>query len=211
MPAKSPEAKANVRAYIRQWKAANPGKLKEQQRRYRERHPNSGRCRQWRHGVSPDDLAAMWAAQDGRCYLCGDQLPSLAQSAIDHHHGCCPARTSCRFCRRGLACLNCNSLIGMAGDDPDRLERIAASLRAASAAVGQRMAAKPVQGTLGLLDDERALAGHDPHQALADEDADRLGGSAPGHAVLLHQRGVGRQRPVGLQLPGADPAAQDLG
>ena len=38
---------------------------------------------------------------------------------------------SCPQCRRGLAHNVCNSLIGMAGDDPKRLRRIAANLERA--------------------------------------------------------------------------------
>ena len=58
--------------------------------------------------------------------------------ATDHDHSCCPAHKSCQVCRRGLACLFCNSLIAFAFDDPARLRRIAGSLEAAKAAVQER-------------------------------------------------------------------------
>ncbi len=96
-------------------------------------------------------IRQFWDAQDGRCYLCGDPLPEVTDHEVhlDHDHGCCRKGTrGCAICRRGLACLPCNLLIGYGKDDPDRLRRIADGLEAASAAVRERMAAAPRQGTL---------------------------------------------------------------
>jgi hypothetical protein len=45
--------------------------------------------------------------------------------AMDHDHACCSGNKSCERCRRGLAHLACNLLLGMAGDDPEKLMRIA--------------------------------------------------------------------------------------
>jgi hypothetical protein len=66
-------------------------------------------------------------------------------TAIDHYHGCCPPKRSCDLCRRGLACSKCNSLIGLAGDDPDRLRRIADALEVANARVKARIAERSIQ------------------------------------------------------------------
>lgn len=98
------------------------------------------------HGLRPEYWAAMWEAQGGCCYLCGDEM--TGRVVVDHDHGCCPDRNSCSFCRRGLACDSCNVLIGYALDDPDRLERIAANLRPVLAATRARIATKPLQGQL---------------------------------------------------------------
>ena len=56
-----------------------------------------------------------WAKQSGRCSICISELPDLMQYesrrrkyAIDHNH------ETGKF--RGILCLNCNSLLGMAGD-----------------------------------------------------------------------------------------------
>jgi hypothetical protein len=99
-----------------------------------------------KHGMRPDGWAALWTAQGGRCYLCGDQLGERVH--VDHDHRCCPRDTSCPFCRRGLACARCNQLIGMADDDPDRLRRIAGNLETALKVADERLAGKPVQATL---------------------------------------------------------------
>lgn len=109
------------------------------------------------HGITPAQKQAMLDAQAGRCYLCGDPL-AYDEAVIDHDHRCCQdvtttgtqRTTSCRYCRRGLACGSCNTLVGMARDDPERLRRIAVSLAAAVAAATARLADKPRQ--LALLD-----------------------------------------------------------
>lgn len=97
------------------------------------------------HGMRSADWAALWDAQEGRCYLCGDAMsaeqrlgPGSALVIVDHDHSCCPDWHSCRICRRGLAHSNCNVAIGMANDDPAQLRRMADALEAAQLAVEQR-------------------------------------------------------------------------
>jgi hypothetical protein len=84
---------------------------------------------------------SFWETQGGKCYLCGDDLQRDVPKAVhlDHDHSCCPLARSCERCRRGLACQDCNRLIGWAKDDPDRLRRIADGLEAANEAVRSRM------------------------------------------------------------------------
>jgi hypothetical protein len=107
----------------------------------RLRHKDSNLWRN--HRMRLADWAAMWSAQQGRCYLCGDPLSvEKNQTHIDHDHSCCPPRTSCSFCRRGLACGACNAIIGHARDDPARLRRIADSLELAIPEACMRLAAK---------------------------------------------------------------------
>jgi Recombination endonuclease VII len=101
------------------------------------------------HGLTPAGKQEMLDAQDGRCYLCGDEL-SYGEAVIDHDHACCsptPMKQSlsCSYCRRGLACVRCNHVIGHAGDDPERLLRIAANLAAVLPIVQARIASKPLQ------------------------------------------------------------------
>lgn len=96
-------------------------------------------------GMTPEAWAALWVAQDGRCYLCGDELERGKKNRrgphIEHDHSCCGPHKSCRVCRRGLACADCNGAIGYAHDDPARLRRIADALEAAKAAFAVRKAA----------------------------------------------------------------------
>lgn len=100
-------------------------------------------------GMQPHEWAQMWQAQDGRCYLCGRDLPEDRRFVhVDHDHRCCPPGASCSTCRRGLACNSCNALIGHAQDDPARLRRIADALEIALLAVAERMNARPVQDQL---------------------------------------------------------------
>ena len=101
------------------------------------------------HGPEyPVVFAEMWAAQDGRCYLCRRELDP-GKAHMDHDHRCCPDGASCSRCRRGLACRACNTLVGSAEDDPARLRLIADNLEAALALAAERLAGKPEQMLLG--------------------------------------------------------------
>lgn len=156
------------REYLRKYRAdpANRDKMNARKREWRKRRgpekTPAGRAWEY-HRMRPEDKAAMWQAQGGRCYLCGDELP-LDKAVIDHDHRCCPRRRnqswSCPDCRRGLACHPCNLIVGHAGDDPDRLRRIAAALEPANLAVTQRLASRPQPMTLfeteGLSDGSAA-------------------------------------------------------
>jgi hypothetical protein len=143
--------RARLNDYQRTWKAGNPdrpeqlAKQRARHRQYRAQNreqDNAYRlCR--RHGFSADDKAAMWQAQDGRCYLCGQEMIP-GREHVDHDHSCCPRDRSCGICRRGLACKECNVAIGHAGDDPERLRRMADALEAAQLAFKARVAATSI-------------------------------------------------------------------
>jgi hypothetical protein len=130
---RTPQRKASKSAWWREYYAANRDaySAKDRERRRRDHH-----------GMQPEDWTRMWAAQGGRCYLCGEEL-ALEQAHVDHDHGCCPKGWSCQICRRGLACLHCNTAIGSARDDPARLRRMADALEAAQAVVNERKLAGP--------------------------------------------------------------------
>ena len=145
-----------LREAQRRWDQANPEKLRESRRRYRETHREkvreSDRRRRignpwphiWQaHGLRPGGWARMWADQDGRCYLCEEQLPENGDPravVVEHDHRCTyhPPGQSCPRCRRGLAHGACNTLIGLAGDDGDRLIRIGRNLKRARRQVTRR-------------------------------------------------------------------------
>lgn len=134
----------------------NKEKLNAQERaRYRANRDrvrdrdNAARLRA-RHSWSDEGRAAMWQAQGGRCYLCGDELAGQEKVVVDHDHSCCPQGKSCSTCRRGLAHDRCNIAIGNAGDDPARLRQMADTLEMAQAAFRQRRAASSA-GQLYLL------------------------------------------------------------
>lgn len=125
------EERARYNEQAREYREANRYRIAGEQRRRREQ--------EW-HGKGT--RAALWKEQDGRCYLCGRPLGPELMAVIEHDHRCCPPNRSCPDCRRGLACSPCNQIIGFAHDDADLLERIAANLRPAVAAVTARLAAR---------------------------------------------------------------------
>lgn len=141
--------------YARAWYAANRDKTNANNRKWRASHDPFAywlwRC----HGLRPEDWAALWAAQDGRCYLCDGEMEKPngtlkrnggTTAVIDHDHSCCPRGKSCSICRRGLAHVACNSAVGLLFDDPVRFRRAADAFEAAQLAVQKRK-----QGTAELL------------------------------------------------------------
>lgn len=121
-------------------RAANPERYREQDRAQRAKDPGRNQHGPW----IKEDRAAMWAAQDGKCYLCGEPMDNPRLIRIDHDHSCCPPNTSCRICRRGLAHHRCNIAIGYAGDNAALLRRMADALETAQLAFKQRLAASGV-------------------------------------------------------------------
>lgn len=136
-------------ARTRDWRAQNSEKVRVWAERDREKQ------RVWQtrrvHGMEPEDWAAMWAAQDGCCYLCGADLAKGRAVNVDHDHSCCPQGRSCRACRRGLACHSCNVAIGMADDDPARLRRMADALETAKRTAAERIASREMAEQFTLL------------------------------------------------------------
>jgi hypothetical protein len=74
-----------------------------------------------RYGVSVEDVRAMRVAQNDRCAICVDPLPSGNQAHIDHDHDTGQVR--------GILCGDCNRAEGMLRGSPLRAERLAAYLR----------------------------------------------------------------------------------
>ena len=158
-----PEA---VKAYKRQKAAekyaADPGPAIEASRRYREKNPGrNGRLRdrpaeyKWRYGITAERVAKMAVEQQGLCYLCGEPLDFEKKNAvhIDHDHNCCRGRRSCGTCIRGLACNGCNTAIGLLGDDPERMRRVADNLEMANRRLRSQ---QPVQALIPLAGDDAA-------------------------------------------------------
>ena len=75
----------------------------------------------FKYGVSPEEFLRTWETQEGKCAICKDVLPDLLTYenrrrgyAIDHNH------ETGEF--RGILCTECNTLLGMASDNPDILQ-----------------------------------------------------------------------------------------
>lgn len=67
-----------------------------------------------RHHLTRPRVNAILRAQDDTCPLChslgGDSsMEGRSWWHIDHDHTCCPGRTSCGRCVRGLLCRDCNT------------------------------------------------------------------------------------------------------
>lgn len=85
--------------------------------------------------LHPSEYAEMLEAQEGVCGLCGapDNGPTSSKQgnisgypfSVDHDHNCCPGKSSCGECVRGLLCRRCNTMLGMAGDDAEILRKAA--------------------------------------------------------------------------------------
>jgi hypothetical protein len=131
------------RAANRAWKARNREKVRAYEREQRVTNGEAIRARfmHWTHGLRPEDWATLWDAQGGKCYLCGRELTQDKHTHVDHDHSHCAANRSCHICQRGLACKDCNTAIGLVGEDPARLRRMADALEAAHLAFEQRKAA----------------------------------------------------------------------
>lgn len=127
-------AKPRTREFFRPGARARDG-LRRQCRecevaRERERRADRG-TRAWRlkadHGITVEEYEALFAAQGGRCGICGAAADPLD---VDHCHA------SERI--RGLLCRQCNVALGMLDDDPERLRAAAAWVEAADTGIPWR-------------------------------------------------------------------------
>jgi hypothetical protein len=90
------------------WNSRTPKKRLEQHLKYK-------------YGITPEQFLVAWDKQEGNCSICKDALPDLMAYekrrrgyAIDHNH------ETGEF--RGILCLECNTLLGMAEDNPNILK-----------------------------------------------------------------------------------------
>lgn len=82
--------------------------------------------RAYRYGVSNARLQEMLAMQKNACGNKGCATPlTLPDAHVDHDRKCCPGRSSCGECVRGLLCPGCNVGVGFFKDDPQRLRGMA--------------------------------------------------------------------------------------
>jgi hypothetical protein len=81
-------------------------------------------------GISSDLYWALYEFQGGRCAIFGCRATGKTKAlAVDHDHSCCPGRTSCGKCVRGLLCGPHNEMFGRNGDDPNVFMDMADYLR----------------------------------------------------------------------------------
>ena len=112
-PKKSDEEKKARRLETqRALRAAHPERYVKYKRKY---HPLS-------YGWTAEQYEAAVQDRSGLCDVCNKPQQSGIRLAIDHDHTCCPERSACDKCRRGLLCTNCNTLLGSAYDSVEILE-----------------------------------------------------------------------------------------
>lgn len=80
---------------------------------WRKRNPHYHRDRERlkKLGVTPEETAAMYEAQEGKCAICKKHME---KPQMDHNHATGSVRE--------LLCANCNMAIGLLEDDTDILE-----------------------------------------------------------------------------------------
>jgi hypothetical protein len=85
------------------------------------------------YGITPEQYAALYAAQGGRCWICRRSTGARKRLAVEHDHGCTaghPPDQGCVQCVTGLACGPCNQdVLGRLGRNPATYQDIAAALR----------------------------------------------------------------------------------
>jgi hypothetical protein len=75
-----------------------------------------------KYGITLSDYDKMLEKQNGQCAICGTRkVPNCGRFVVDHDH------SSGKI--RGLLCSNCNTGLGLLGDDPQTLESALTYLR----------------------------------------------------------------------------------
>lgn len=75
------------------------------------------------YGLKPGQYKKLYDAQGGKCAICRRAKGIAKRLSVDHDHACCPGKTSCGKCVRGLLCTRCNDMFGHARDDPEFFTR----------------------------------------------------------------------------------------
>ena len=103
-------------------------------RRWRKRHPDAaaahdhvqGRRRVLRrYSITSVEYDRLLVLQNGVCAICRRPPESGTVLVVDHDHTCCPGKTSCGSCIRGLLHIKCNWALGHMNDDAARLRAAA--------------------------------------------------------------------------------------
>lgn len=90
---------------------------KDEAAAYRQQS-DEGYWRERRYTLSKARFDEMLADQGGACAICRAPFTGSRKIHVDHDHSCCPGRSSCGKCVRGLLCTRCNNGLGFleAGD-----------------------------------------------------------------------------------------------
>jgi hypothetical protein len=91
---------------------------------------NLRRC----YRITVEKYNEMLIQQGGVCAICGEPETVVVRGrvinlAVDHDHSCCPGKTSCGKCVRGLLCRRCNWILARWRDDMKLFEKAISYLR----------------------------------------------------------------------------------
>lgn len=111
----TPKYQESMKRSRGKWQDANPGKMAESRRKWQLRK---------KFDLGVDEFNRMVAARGGNCDCCGKKVQGTMH--VDHDHSA-PDNPI-----RGLLCKQCNTGIGLLGDDVAGLERALAYLRRTS-------------------------------------------------------------------------------
>lgn len=100
-------------------------------RKHREENPDIGAqyARKYRYGITQEQFLSMLEQQNYVCKVCHNPPSGNGSSGkslhIDHDHSCCPGKSSCGKCIRGLVCWTCNIVLGLVKDNQVLLNELA--------------------------------------------------------------------------------------
>lgn len=78
------------------------------------------------YNLSPDEYRSLYDKYSGLCHICRFRKGRQ----VDHDHSCCPGKTSCGKCVRGLLCGPCNKFLGFIRDKIETLQNAIDYLKA---------------------------------------------------------------------------------
>lgn len=122
MPYKNPEV-ARAKSLERHERLKNDPEYRESRRKARLKYYHKNRekhrdyARQKLYGLTPEMIGCLKGSQRGLCYICNHERPLV----VDHDHKTGRVRS--------LLCNNCNTALGMIGDNPVIAESLAKYLR----------------------------------------------------------------------------------
>jgi len=73
-----------------------------------------------RHHITEEKFIEMFKLHNGLCHSCKEN----AAMVIDHDHKCCNKPRSCGKCVRGLLCNQCNTAVGLLGDNRQKIKKL---------------------------------------------------------------------------------------
>jgi hypothetical protein len=112
------ECKLCEKDRIYKWRSENREYRNALEVRMNAKYPDKQRKHMLKklYGLTLDDYFLILENQNGVCKICLEPPAENKVLHIDHDHNCCPGQKSCGQCLRGLLCIKCNRMLGLAGD-----------------------------------------------------------------------------------------------